>query len=161
MLQTNQKVILTVHKQDMHSPCTFPVYQHWMENIQSIRTDFAQCVWRYSLPNIFTHILFVWFLCSILLRVNICTAERWVHTMPHGRMQHNMALLRGKSRSPYASELITSILKNNFLPTIFQFTKSVKWETCTHHVLCQKLCLATFDVKYSRGKPLMIPAIVP
>ncbi len=35
--------------------------------------------------------------------------------MPHGRMQHIAALLRGKSCSAYAANAIVSLLKKNFL----------------------------------------------
>ncbi len=42
--------------------------------------------------------------------------------------------------SAYAAKLITSTLKKNFLPTIFQFMKTVERETCTHYMPHQKLC---------------------
>ncbi len=69
------------------------------------------------------------------------TLYRCVHTMPHSRMQHNGALPRGKTCSAYASKLITSTLKNNFLPTIFQFTKTMTLKLSTHHIPHQKLRL--------------------
>ncbi len=46
--------------------------------------------------------------------------------MPCGRMQHTAALLRGKSYSAYAANLIASTLKKNFLQTIRQVTKTVE-----------------------------------
>ncbi len=61
--------------------------------------------------------------------------------MPHCRMQHNAALLLGKSCSAYTAKLITSKLKKNYLPTIFIFTKTVEWETPKHHMPHQKLHL--------------------
>ncbi len=52
-------------------------------------------------------------------------------------------------------KLIMSTLKKNFLPTIFQFTKTVEWETCTHHMPHQKLHLTTVSSKYRCDKPPM------
>ncbi len=60
-----------------------------------------------------------------------------------------------KVRLHYATKLITSTLKNNFLPTIFQFTKTVELKTCTHQMPCQKLCLPTIDGRYRHSKSLM------
>ncbi len=79
--------------------------------------------------------------------------------MPRGRMQHNTALPCGKSCSAYATKLIMFTLKNNFLPTIFQFTKTMEWKTRTRHMPHQKLCLTTVDSKYRHGKPLMRPTL--
>ncbi len=47
-------------------------------------------------------------------------------------------------------------LKNHFLITIFQFTKTVEQETHMHYMPLQKLGLTTADSKYRYGKPLMI-----
>ncbi len=62
-------------------------------------------------------------------------------------------------RYRYAAKLISTTLRNNFLPTIFQFTKTVKRETRTHHMPCQKFRLTTVDGKYWCGKPLTIPTL--
>ncbi len=80
-------------------------------------------------------------------------------TLCRSRMQHITTLVLGKSCSAYAAKLITSTLKKNFLPTVFQFTKTVEWETRTQHMLCQKLCLAIVDGKYRHGKPLLRPIL--
>ncbi len=77
-----------------------------------------------------------------------------VHTMPRSRMQYNGAL-----SSAHAAKLIASILKKNFLLTIFQFTKTVNGETHTHHIPCQKLCLTNTVGKYRHGKPLMMSTL--
>ncbi len=56
---------------------------------------------------------------------------RCVHTMPHIRMQHNAASPCGKNSSAYAAKLITSTLKKNFLPTIFQFSAIIFCEVAS------------------------------
>ncbi len=62
--------------------------------------------------------------------------------MLHGRMQHNVALSHNKScLAMNVTKLITSALKKNFLPTIFQFTETVTLKFPTHHKPHQKLCL--------------------
>ncbi len=49
----------------------------------------------------------------------------FVKVHPHYAVQQIATLLHGKSYSAYAAKLISSILKNNSLPTILQFTKIV------------------------------------
>ncbi len=66
---------------------------------------------------------------------------RCVHTIPHGRMQHNTTLPYGKSCMACATKLFTSTFKKNFLPTIIQFAKTVEQEIRAHYMLHQKLHL--------------------
>ncbi len=75
----------------------------------------------------------------------------------HYAMRQNVAFLSGRSSSAYVTKLITSTLKKNFLPKIFQFTKTVQWKTCTNYMMRQKLRLTTVDGKYWHDKPLMRP----
>ncbi len=41
--------------------------------------------------------------------------------------------------------------------SVYKNCRTKNTETRTHHMPCQKLCLATVDGKYQCGKPLMIP----
>ncbi len=50
-----------------------------------------------------------------LQNIRVFFTQRCIQTMPRGRMQHIAALLRSKSCSAYAANLMTSTLKKNFL----------------------------------------------
>ncbi len=60
---------------------------------------------------------------SHIMRRKEMKTYRYVHTMPHGRMQHTAALSRGKSCSAYAANAIASTWKKNFLHTFFRLPK--------------------------------------
>ncbi len=57
----------------------------------------------------------------------------------------------------YAAKFITSTLRKNFLPTRFQFTRTVERETHTHHMPQQKLRLITVGGKYQCDEFFMRP----
>ncbi len=96
---------------------------------------------------------------SVLLYSVACVNahSQCVKVRLHYATRQNVTSLWEKSCSEYATKLIISKLKKNFLSIIFQFTKTVKRETHTHHMPCQKLYLTTVDGKYWCNKPLMRP----
>ncbi len=103
--------------------------------------------------------------------------------MPHSRMKHIAVLPCSKSCSAYATNLIASILENNFLLTIFQVTKIVEltlknktskfpliflsdwlmqfWNNLLTICHSKNYVYTTVDGQYWHGKSLVRPDTLP
>ncbi len=131
-----------------------PTYKEIIQRLSLIFTEshFSAAHVRPDLPNIIN-------VAGIHIGPDKPLPEVNVHTMPHSRMQHNEVLPPDKNFSAYAAKLIMSALKNDFLPTIFQFTKTVNEKHV--HIIChtKNYIYTTVDDKYQCGKPVMITTL--